>query len=238
MSVNNEIGTCQPIDEIGKLCHERNIIFHTDAAQAIGKIPVNIENVDLMSISGHKIYGPKGIGALYIKKKSHLRLSPLFFGGKQERGMRSGTLPTPLCVGLGEACEIAKDEMNAEYIRLTEFKDYFLKKIFDELPKVYLNGDRNKSIPGCINLSFDGVEGEGIMLGMRDICVSSGSACSSQTLEPSYVLKALSIREDLAHSSLRIGFGRFTTKEEVEYAASKIIETVRKLRSMSPIWSD
>ncbi|MBQ7673727.1 MAG: IscS subfamily cysteine desulfurase [Alphaproteobacteria bacterium] len=238
MSVNNEIGTCQPIDEIGKLCHERNIIFHTDAAQAIGKIPVNIENVDLMSISGHKIYGPKGIGALYIKKKSHLRLSPLFFGGKQERGMRSGTLPTPLCVGLGEACEIAKDEMNAEYIRLTEFKDYFLKKIFDELPKVYLNGDRNTRIPGCINLSFDGVEGEGIMLGMRDICVSSGSACSSQTLEPSYVLKALSIREDLAHSSLRIGFGRFTTKEEVEYAASKIIETVRKLRSMSPIWSD
>lgn len=238
MSVNNEIGTCQPTEEIGEMCRARGIIFHTDAAQAVGKIPVNVSNIDLMSISGHKIYGPKGVGALYIKKKSQLRLSPLFYGGKQERGMRSGTLPTPLCVGLGEACEIAKREMSAEYERLTEFKDYFLKRIFDELPKVYLNGDRDKRIPGCINLSFDGVEGEGIMLGMRDICVSSGSACSSQTLEPSYVLRALSIREDLAHSSLRIGFGRFTKKEEVEYAASKIIDTVRKLRNMSPIWND
>ncbi|MBR1734167.1 MAG: IscS subfamily cysteine desulfurase [Alphaproteobacteria bacterium] len=238
MTVNNEIGTCQPIDEIGKLCHERGIIFHTDAAQAIGKIPVNVKNIDLMSISGHKIYGPKGIGALYINGKERLRVSPLFHGGRQERGMRSGTLPTPLCVGIGAACEIAAKEMREEYTRLVAFKSYFLRQIFDNLPKVYLNGDRDKSIPGCINLSFDGVEGEGIMLGMRDICVSSGSACSSQTLEPSYVLKSLSIREDLAHSSIRIGFGRFTTQEEIEYTASKIIETVRKLRKMSPIWND
>lgn len=238
MTVNNEIGTIQPVEEIGKLCREQGVIFHTDAAQAVGKIPVNTENVDLMSISGHKIYGPKGIGALYIKGKSRLRLAPLFHGGKQERGMRSGTLPTPLCVGIGAACEIAQKEMKEEYERLLKFKDYFLKKIFDNLPKVYLNGDRDKRIPGCINLSFDGVEGEGMMLGMDDICVSSGSACSSQTLEPSYVLQAISIREDLAHSSLRIGFGRFTTMEEIDYVASKIIEVVRNLRSMSPIWED
>lgn len=238
MSVNNEIGTIQPVEEIGKLCRERGIIFHTDAAQAVGKIPVNAENIDLISISGHKIYGPKGIGALYIKGKSRLRLAPLFYGGKQERGMRSGTLPTPLCVGLGAACEIAQKEMTEEYERLLKFKGYFLKKIFDNLPKVYLNGDRDKRIPGCINLSFDGVEGEGIMLGMDDICVSSGSACSSQTLEPSHVLQVISIREDLAHSSLRIGFGRFTTLEEIDYVASKIIEVVNKLRSMSPIWEN
>lgn len=238
MAVNNEIGTCQPIDEIGKLCRERGVIFHTDAAQAVGKISINVENIDLMSVSGHKIYGPKGVGALYVKEKSHLQISPLFYGGNQEHGLRSGTLPTPLCVGLGRACEIAQKEMKEEYNRLLTFKDYFLKKIFDNLPQVYLNGDREKSIPGCVNLSFEGVEGEGIMLGMDDICISSGSACSSQNLKPSHVLRAISIHKDLSHSSLRIGFGRFTTIEEIDYAASKIIEVVKKLREMSPVWQE
>ena len=236
MTVNNEIGTIQPIDEISHICRERGVLFHTDAAQAVGKIDVDASKVDLMSVSGHKIYGPKGIGALYVRMKPRVRLAPLFHGGGQERGLRSGTLATPLCVGIGAACAIAQKEMSEERLRLQKFKDYFLSKIFDNLPKVYLNGDRELRIPGCINLSFDGIEGEGMMLGMPEICVSSGSACTSASLEPSYVLKAISVREDLAHSSLRIGFGRFTTQEEVEYAASKIIEVVNRLREMSPLW--
>ncbi|MCR5224676.1 MAG: IscS subfamily cysteine desulfurase [Alphaproteobacteria bacterium] len=236
MTVNNEIGTIQPIDEISRMCREHGVLFHTDAAQAVGKIDVDVSKVDLMSISGHKIYGPKGIGALYVRTKPRVRLTPLFQGGGQERGLRSGTLATPLCVGIGTACAIAQKEMAEERLRLLKLKDYFLNKIFDNLPKVYLNGDREQRIPGCINLSFDGIEGEGIMLGMPEICVSSGSACTSASLEPSYVLKAISVREDLAHSSLRIGFGRFTTQEEVEYAASKIIEVVNRLREMSPLW--
>jgi cysteine desulfurase len=236
MSVNNEIGTIQPIDEISEICRSRGALFHTDAAQAVGKIKVDASRVDLMSISGHKIYGPKGVGALYVRLKPRVRLKPLFFGGGQERGVRSGTLATPLCVGLGKACEIARFEMETERIRLTELKNYFLKKIFDSLDKVYLNGDENRRIPGCINLSFDGIEGEGIMLGMPDICVSSGSACTSDSLEPSYVLREISIREDLAHSSLRIGLGRFTTFEEVDYASSRIVDVVNRLRAMSPIW--
>jgi cysteine desulfurase len=236
MTVNNEIGTIQPIDRISSICKRNGVLFHTDAAQAVGKIEVDASKVDLMSISGHKIYGPKGIGALYVRSKPRVRLSPIFFGGGQERGMRSGTLPTPLCVGLGKACEIAQAEMSEESKKLTKLKDYFLEKIFSNLSKVYLNGDTEYRIPGCINLSFEGVEGEGIMLGMPNICVSSGSACTSDSLEPSYVLKAISIREDLAHSSLRIGFGRFTTFEEVDYVSSKIIEVVNKLRAMSPLW--
>lgn len=236
MSVNNEIGVCQPIDEISSICRERGVLFHTDAAQAVGKIEVDASKVDLMSISGHKIYGPKGIGALYVRMKPRVRLTPLFFGGGQERGIRSGTLPTALCVGMGAACEIAQKTMKDEGKKLKEFKNYFLKKIFDNLQKVYLNGDLEKSIPGCINLSFDGVEGEGIMLGMSEVCISSGSACTSESLEPSHVLNALNIREDLAHSSLRIGFGRFTTIDEVEYVSSKIIDVVTRLRSMSPLW--
>jgi cysteine desulfurase len=236
MTVNNEIGTIQPIDEISEICRRKNAWLHTDAAQAVGKIKVDASRVDLMSISGHKIYGPKGIGALYVRLKPRVRLTPLFFGGGQERGMRSGTLATPLCVGLGKACEIAQREMSEESSRLMEFKSHFLKRIFSNLTKVYLNGDAERSVPGCVNLSFEGVEGEGIMLGMQDICVSSGSACTSESLEPSYVLKALSVREDLAHSSLRLGFGRFTTLEEVEYVSSRIIEVVNRLRSMSPIW--
>jgi cysteine desulfurase len=236
MTVNNEIGTIQPINEISEICRKKDVLFHTDAAQAIGKIKVDASKVDLMSISGHKIYGPKGIGALYVRLRPRLKLFPIFFGGGQERRIRSGTLPSPLCVGLGKACELAQQNMHSESIKLAEFKDYFIKKIFDNLSKVYLNGDAKQSIPGCVNISFGGVEGEGIMLGMPDICISSGSACTSDSLEPSYVLEALAVNEDLAHSSLRIGFGRFTTFDEVEYVSSRIIETVNRLREMSPIW--
>jgi cysteine desulfurase len=234
--VNNEIGVYQPMEEISCLCREHGALFHSDAAQAVGKIDVDASLVDFLSISGHKIYGPKGIGALYVRIEPRLRLIPLFFGGGQERGIRSGTLPTPLCVGLGEACEIARLEMSEEHKRLTEFKNYFIKKILDGLEKVYLNGDREKRIPGCLNFSFEGIEGESLMLGMPNVCISSGSACTSKTLEPSHVLKAISIREDLAHSSLRIGLGRFTTFAEVEYVSSKLIEVVNRLREMSPIW--
>jgi len=236
MTVNNEIGTIQPIKKISQLCRKHGVLFHTDAAQAVGKTEVDVSDVDLMSISGHKIYGPKGIGALYVRIKPRIRLTPLFSGGGQERGVRSGTLPVPLCVGLGKACEIAKNEMSQETERLTKMKNYFIDKMLSRLEKVYLNGDRERRIPGCLNFSFEGVEGESIMLGMPEVCVSSGSACTSASLEPSYVLKAISVREDLAHCSLRIGFGRFTTFDEVEYVSDKIIEVVTRLRSMSPLW--
>jgi cysteine desulfurase len=236
MFANNEIGVLQPINEISTICRRHNVLFHTDASQAVGKVEVDASEVDLMSISGHKIYGPKGVGALYVRMNPPIKLVPLFFGGGQERRIRSGTLPTPLCVGLGAACEIAQEEMSAESEKLGKFKDYFIKKIFNGLENVHLNGDRERSIPGCVNLSFEGVEGEGIMLGMREVCISSGSACTSASLRPSYVIEALAVKEDLAHSSLRIGFGRFTTFEEVEYVSSKIIEVVRRLRAISPIW--
>lgn len=236
MTVNNEVGTIQPIKDISRLCRVHGALFHTDAAQAVGKIEVDANDVDLMSISGHKIYGPKGVGALYVRMKPRIRLVPLFSGGGQERGIRSGTVAVPLCVGLGKACEIAQMEMASEYLRLTELKNHFIDKIFSQMDKVYLNGDRERRIPGCLNFSFEGVEGEGIMLGMPEVCVSSGSACTSASLEPSYVLTAISIREDLAHCSLRIGLGRFTNLEEVEYVSDKIIETVARLRSMSPLW--
>lgn len=234
MAVNNEIGTIQPIEEISKLCREHDVLFHTDASQALGKIPVGATNVDFISLSGHKIYGPKGVGALYVRKG--LRVQPIFYGGGQERGMRSGTLPTPLCVGMGKACEVAMQEMSEESQRLEKFKDYFIDTLTQNLPKVYLNGDRKKRIPGCLNFSFEGVEGEGIMLGMPEVCISSGSACTSATLDPSYVLRALNAREDLAHSSLRIGLGRQTTLEEVQYVVDKLIQVVSRLRDMSPLW--
>ncbi len=237
MAVNNEIGVCQPINEISEICKKRNVFFHTDASQAIGKIDIDVSNIDLMSISGHKIYGPKGIGALYVRIKPRVRLAPLFFGGGQERGIRSGTLPTALCVGIGEACEIAHQEMVEEKKRITDLRKYFLNEIFGSLDKVYLNGDPERNIPGCINISFEGVEGEAIMLGMPDVCISSGSACTSESLESSYVLAALNTREELAHSSLRIGFGRYTTLEEVKYVSSRIVDVVTRLRSMSPLWN-
>lgn len=235
--VNNEIGVIQPIDEISKICKAKGVLLHTDAAQAVGKIPVDAQKVDLMSISGHKIYGPKGIGALYVRLKPRVRLTPIFFGGGQERGLRSGTLPVPLCIGFGKACEIAKNEMLEEAERLDGFKNFFIERLTKNLKKVRLNGDANKRIPGCLNFSFEGVEGESVMLGMQNVCISSGSACTSMSLTPSHVLEALGVG-DLAHSSLRIGFGRFTTKEEVEYVCSKIIEVVNRLRAMSPIWDE
>lgn len=238
MTVNNEIGVIQPIKEIGEICRERKVFFHTDAAQAVGKIPIDVEdmNIDLLSISGHKLYGPKGIGTLYVRRRPRVRLEALISGGGQERGMRSGTLATPLCVGLGEACRIAEAEMGAEAERLHMLRDRFYQRITEQLPDVYLNGDLENRIPGNLNLSFAYVEGEGLMMGIKDLAVSSGSACTSASLEPSYVLRALGVEEELAHTSLRIGIGRFTTEEEVDFAADRIAGEVKRLREMSPLW--
>jgi cysteine desulfurase len=238
MAVNNEIGVIQPLAEIGAICRERKVYFHTDAAQAAGKIPLDVDamKIDLMSISGHKIYGPKGIGALYVRRKPRVRLDALIHGGGQERGFRSGTLPTPLCVGLGEACAIAQREMGAETERLKVLRDRMFKALKEKLPDIYLNGDLNRRIPGNLNVSFAYVEGEGLMMGIKDLAVSSGSACTSASLEPSYVLRALGVEEELAHTSLRIGFGRFTTEQEVDYAVEHIVQAVNRLREMSPLW--
>ena len=238
MAINNEIGVIQPIAQIGELCRSKGIFFHTDAAQAFGKIPLNVDNmsIDLMSISGHKIYGPKGVGALYVRRKPRVRLAALIHGGGQERGMRSGTLPTPLCVGLGKASELAQEEMDFELKRIQALSDRFMTKINGQLEEVYLNGDAHSRYPGNLNMSFAYVEGEGLMMGIKDLCVSSGSACTSASLEPSYVLRALGVDEELAHTSLRIGFGRFTTEEQVDFAADLIIKNVTKLRDMSPLW--
>ncbi|MCH7486213.1 MAG: IscS subfamily cysteine desulfurase [Proteobacteria bacterium] len=238
MAVHNEIGVIQPIAEIGAICRERRVFFHTDAAQAVGKIPLDVEEmkIDLMSISGHKIYGPMGIGALFVRRRPRVRLKAMIDGGGQERGMRSGTLPTPLCVGLGEACAIAEKEMGAEAERLHMLRDRFYKAIMERLPEVYLNGDLERRIPGNLNISFAYVEGEGLMMGIKDLAVSSGSACTSASLEPSYVLRALGVGEDLAHTSLRIGLGRFTTEQEVDYAIERIASEVERLRDMSPLW--
>jgi cysteine desulfurase len=238
MGVNNEIGVIQPLAEIGRLCRAKGAFLHTDCAQAYGKIPLDVDamQIDLMSISGHKIYGPKGIGALYVRRKPRVRLQALIHGGGQERGMRSGTLPTPLCVGLGVAAAICKAEMATETAKLTALRDRFLGRIRARLSDVFMNGDEGHRIPGNLNLSFAYVEGEGLMMGIKDLSVSSGSACTSASLEPSYVLRALGVEEELAHTSLRIGFGRFTTEAEVDYAADRIIAAVQKLREMSPLW--
>ncbi|MEN8236594.1 MAG: IscS subfamily cysteine desulfurase [Pseudomonadota bacterium] len=238
MAVNNEIGVIQPLAAIGKICREKGVFFHTDAAQAVGKIPLDVEqmNIDLMSISGHKMYGPKGIGALYVRRKPRVRLAALFNGGGQERGMRSGTIPTPLCVGFGEACAIAQNEMVSENERLLGLNQKFCEVIFSRLSEVYLNGDKEQRVPGNINISFAYVEGEGLMGLIKDLAVSSGSACTSASLEPSYVLRALGIAEELAHTSLRVGLGRFTTEKEVDYATNRIVDAVERLRAMSPLW--
>ncbi len=238
MAVNNEIGVIQPLAEIGKICRERGVFFHTDAAQAVGKIALDVEamNIDLMSISSHKLYGPKGIGALFVRRKPRVRLQAMINGGGQERGMRSGTLPTPLCVGFGEACAIAKAEMIEETARIKKLSDRFYDTITKRLPEVYLNGDPIQRVPANLNLSFAYVEGEGLMMGIKDLSVSSGSACTSSSLEPSYVLRAIGVGEELAHTSIRFGFGRFTTDEEVDRAIEKIIKAVEKLREMSPLW--
>ncbi|MDP7456530.1 MAG: IscS subfamily cysteine desulfurase [Alphaproteobacteria bacterium] len=238
MGVNNEIGVIQPIAKIGAICREEGVFFHSDCAQAVGKIPLDVNemNIDLMSISGHKIYGPKGVGALYVRRKPRVRLTPLFSGGGQERGMRSGTLPTPLCVGLGEACTIAGREMAQESERLHYLRDRLYKGITEQLPEVYLNGDLDQRIPGNLNFSFAYVEGESLMMGIKNLCVSSGSACTSASLEPSYVLRALGVSEDLAHTSLRLGIGRFTTEDEMDKAVTEIVTQVKKLRELSPLW--
>ncbi len=238
MAVNNEIGVIQPLKEIGAICREKGAFFHTDAAQAVGKIKIDVEDmkIDLMSISGHKIYGPKGIGALYVRRRPRVRLVAQINGGAQERGMRSGTLPTPLCVGLGEACAIAQKEMPAEAERLRALRDRFYNAIKARLPEIYLNGDAEQRIPGNLNISFAYVEGESLMMGIKGLSVSSGSACTSASLEPSYVLRALGVNEEMAHTSLRIGFGRFTTEDEVDMAVEEIAREVTKLREMSPLW--
>jgi cysteine desulfurase len=238
MAVNNEIGVIQPLAEIGKICREKKAFFHTDAAQAAGKIPLDVEamNIDLMSISGHKIYGPKGIGSLYVRRKPRVRLVPLIVGGGQERGFRSGTLPTPLCVGLGEAAEICMKEMDAESKRLAKLQARMLKGLNAKLTDIHVNGDLEHRIPGNLNIGFAYVEGESLMMGIKGLSVSSGSACTSASLEPSYVLRALGVEEDMAHTSLRIGLGRFTTEQEVDTAVDELVRHVNKLREMSPLW--
>ncbi len=238
MAVNSEIGVIQPLKKIGEICRKRGVFFHTDATQAIGKIPVDVKemNIDLLSMSSHKIYGPKGIGALYVNRKPRVRLSALISGGGQERGMRSGTLPTPLCVGFGEACVIAEKEMASEGAHIKTLSDRMYKGLFEGLKDIYLNGDAQQRIPGNLNVSFAYVEGEGLMMGIKDLAVSSGSACTSASLEPSYVLRALGVTEDLAHTSLRIGIGRFTTEAEIDYSVKRIVEEVTRLREMSPLW--
>jgi cysteine desulfurase len=238
MAVNNEIGVIQPLAEIGKICREKKVFFHTDAAQAAGKIPLDVEalNVDLMSISGHKIYGPKGIGALYVRRKPRVRLVPMIVGGGQERGFRSGTLPTPLCVGLGEAAEICMKEMDAEAKRLKKLQERMLNGLRAKLTDIVINGDLEHRIPGNLNISFAYVEGESLMMGIKNLAVSSGSACTSASLEPSYVLRALGVEEEMAHTSLRIGLGRFTTEHEIDTAVDELVRHVTKLREMSPLW--
>lgn len=238
MTVNNEIGVKQPIAEIGAICKAKKTFFHTDAAQAIGKIEIDVnkQNIDLMSISGHKIYGPKGVGALYVRRRPRVRVEPIQSGGGQERGMRSGTVPTPLAVGLGEACRIAKLEMYYDHAWAERLSQRLMDKIFSSLTHVIRNGDAVHTYPGCVNLSFAYVEGESLLMALKDVALSSGSACTSASLEPSYVLRAIGADEDLAHSSIRFGFGRFTTEEEVDYTAERCINHVKRLRNMSPLW--
>src|SRR5579862_8750406 len=239
MFANNEIGVVQPVAEIGKLCRERGVIFHTDATQAIGKIPVDVnkQNIDLMSISAHKMYGPKGVGALYVRRKNpRVQISAIIDGGGHERGMRSGTLNVAGIVGLGKACAIASEEMSREAVQLGALRDRLRGRIMSRLDETYINGTMDHRLPGNLNISFAYVEGESLLMGINDIAVSSGSACTSATLEPSYVLKALGTGDDLAHSSIRFGIGRFNTEAEVDYVADRVIETVERLRELSPLY--
>lgn len=238
MTVNNEIGVKQPIADIGKICRNHKVFFHTDAAQAVGKIPldVNSMNIDLMSISGHKIYGPKGIGAIYVRRRPRVRVEPIQSGGGQERGIRSGTVPTPLVVGLGKACELCEQEMDIDRKKIDQLSQRLLDRLNAELTHVIRNGDPVETYPGCINLSFAFVEGESLLMALKDVALSSGSACTSASLEPSYVLRAIGSDEDLAHSSIRFGIGRFTTEEEIDYTVDRVIKHVKRLREMSPLW--
>jgi cysteine desulfurase len=239
MAANNEIGVIQPIAEIGAIAKEKGIIFHTDAVQAVGKIPFNVNDlkVDLVSITAHKIYGPKGVGALYVRRRNpRVLLSAQIDGGGHERGMRSGTLNVPGIVGFGKAAELCKEEMAADTERLKGLRDRLNQKLHDGLDEIYVNGSIEHRLPHSLNISFAYVEGESLLMGINDVAVSSGSACTSASLEPSYVLKALGAGDDLAHSSIRFGLGRWTTTEEVDYVADKLINVVTRLREMSPLY--
>jgi cysteine desulfurase len=239
MYANNEIGVINPIGEIGRIAHERGVLFHTDAVQGVGKVPTDVQamNVDLLSLTGHKIYGPKGCGALYVRKKGpRVRLTPQMDGGGHERGMRSGTLNVPGIVGLGKACQLCLNEMAEESKRLTYLRDKMIREITKQLPNSYLNGHPTQRLPHNVNISFAYVEGESLLMGLKEVALSSGSACTSASLEPSYVLKALGVGDELAHSSIRYGLGRFNTEEEVDYVTARTIETVNRLREMSPLW--
>lgn len=237
IALNNEIGVIQNLQSIGEICRSRGVFFHTDAAQAFGKIPLDVREmkIDLMSISGHKIYGPKGVGALFVGKKPRVRLQPIFSGGGQERGMRSGTVPTPLVVGLGVAAEIAKNEMEKDLAHVNKLAKMFLDDILG-LQHVHLNGSKTSRYMGCINVSFACIEGESMIGAIKNIAVSSGSACTSSSLEGSYVLRALGVDEELAHTSIRFGIGRFTKQSEVEIAIKSVKNAVQKLRELSPLW--
>jgi cysteine desulfurase len=239
MYANNEIGVLQNMAEIGKIAKAKGVLVHTDATQAVGKVPVNVikDNIDLMSMSGHKIYGPKGVGALYVRRKSpRVQITAQMDGGGHERGMRSGTLNVPGIVGLGEACALCQAEMPEESKRMAYLRDKLRGKLESQLDEVYVNGTMEHRVPNNLNISFAYVEGESLLMGINDIAVSSGSACTSATLEPSYVLKALGAGDDLAHSSIRFGLGRFNTEEEVDYVADKVIDVVKKLRELSPLY--
>lgn len=239
MAANNEIGVLQPLAEIGAITRERGVLFHTDAVQAIGKVPfdVNAMKVDMASLTAHKIYGPKGVGALYVRRRGpRVLLAPLNDGGGHERGMRSGTLNVPGIVGFGKACEIAQREMAAESARIQGLRDRLNRKLHERLDELYINGSMEHRLPGNLNISFAYVEGESLLMGINDVAVSSGSACTSASLEPSYVLKALGAGDEIAHSSIRFGLGRFNTEEEVDYVADKLVDVVTKLRAMSPLY--
>jgi cysteine desulfurase len=237
MHVNNEIGVIQDITAIGEICRDRKIVFHVDAAQSAGKVDIDLQEmkVDLMSFSAHKIYGPKGMGALFVRRKPRVRLEAQMHGGGHERGMRSGTLPTHQIVGMGEAFRIAKEEMAEENMRLAKLRDR-LYEGFRDIEEVYVNGDLDRRIPGNLNISFNFVEGESLIMALKDLAVSSGSACTSASLEPSYVLRAIGRNDELAHSSIRFTIGRFTTEEEIDYTIKLVHEKIGKLRELSPLW--
>lgn len=240
MLANNEIGTIQPVEAIGRLAKERGVLFHTDATEAVGKIPVDVERmgIDLLSCTAHKLYGPKGIGALYVRRRApRVRIAPLIDGGGHERGTRSGTVPVPLAVGFGRAAELCREGMAEEAARLGRLRDRLQARILSTLDEAYLNGHPERRLPHTLNISFAYVEGESVLMGLnKEVALSSGSACTSATLEPSYVIQALGVGADLAHSSIRFGLHRFTTDEEVDYVAERTIEVVRRLREMSPLY--
>ena len=239
MFANNETGVLQPVAEIGALCHERGILFHCDAVQAFGKVEIDVQamNIDLMSISGHKVYGPKGVGALYVRRRRpRVRITPQIHGGGHERGNRSGTLNVPAIVGFGAAARIAREGMADEQARIFALREHLRTRLENEIPHSLVNGSLEHRLPGTLNVSFNYVEGESLLMGLKNIAVSSGSACTSASLEPSYVLKAMGLDDELAHSSLRITIGRFTTKQEVDYVVDSIRDNVERLREMSPLW--